>query len=336
MLRFSLVILLLLVFLLLTGVLFPNSPPLPVVPYPDFSTSVNESQGHVLGFLGPPLLRFVDGEWRHLDPYFCISLLTAAFHNVPVELLGPMKRGWFDRANAKGAKVDVYRRQVAGIPDGDLVVFADLYDSFVLQNVTGILRAAAQLPIDDGVVFAAERNCFPKETDCAAVPKAPTSFRYANAGGTVARMGPNLRTFLKAWAQCAAAGIDDQLCVHLFHYDDPAARRYRPSRLPITLDHNCTLFQAAFHTALQRGPKFASFQRFEHGRPWVVDRSIVNPETGSRPAVLHFNGPKPLLRHYFYALFGNLTWHDPRVRNYQLRVWGRTVKGSELCAHSPS
>jgi hypothetical protein len=287
-------------------------------------------------YMDPPDLQFHHGQWVHKWRHMCEALLPGAFHRIPVDVVGPQLRPKGDRSTHQvgnvGVKVRGWRNYVDGLPDGILLFLADGADVMVLQSPQTLARAARQHNLHASVLFAGERMCWPRTSYCDAAT-APTTFRHINTGALVAITGPALRTVLQAWELCAADGWNDQACIQHLSLDSPEARKFRPQRLPIAIDWNCSLFQIVAKTGIwQPGYVNTEYQAVEHGRPWRTDGRIVNPETSSEPMILHFSGEwKKYMRDRFPDLTPNASWADPRLKDYKLRVWGRWVRGADFC-----
>jgi len=293
------------------------------------------SRVRLVAYMGPPGLDFINGTWNHSSADLCMSLWSAAINEVTLEVLGPVPRPASDKSDIQGMKVRAWRQHLNGIPEGGIVVLMDAHDTLVLQNAASIERAAGILSTETSVVFSAERNCFPITAYCTIV-HAPTSYRYINTGVAVARVGPALRLLLRSWEECTAAGHPtlhgfDQLCIQRFFIDDPDVRQYSARRLNITVDHHCLLFQNAYKTPIWI-PKTRPMSR---GHPWINNRTLLNPETQTKPCFLHFNGPKQAMSERLYDLYPSASWADHRTRNWRLRLWGKSLRGADVCAAIP-
>jgi len=289
---------------------------------------------HVVQYMSPPKLQFVDGKWKHGEPQFCMCLLTAAIHNVSVQVVGPVWRPECDKSPTPGQKVRAWRKFVDTLPDGDQAIFTDALDVFFLRGAKAIARSVARLPLKKSVIFNGERNCWPeKSTYCLTAPR-PTTFAFINSGALVAEVGPRLRRLMDAWDECSHAGIYDQPCIQQFVVDDPAVRNfYQGKRLAIDVDYNCTLFQSAFITWFDT-PDWNKWDHVEGKRPWLINGRVVNPETNRTPAFLHMNGGtiKTGMPRIFNTLFPNASWALPSVQQWRLNLWGKMVRGADLCA----
>jgi len=317
----------------------PASTPAVVTPKPP-STAAGVRTGppalRFVQFQGPPgLSRDRHGQWHHTTPLFCQALLTAAYHGVDLTVIGPPAARWGRTVGplfgSKASRVHGFADFLETVADGMIVFFIDAMDTLILKGASAIRRGLSQLPIDTHIIFSGERNCYPLGS-CRTHPELPTSFQFVNAGGLVGRAGPVMREFARAWRLCTMDGHDDQKCANWLYADFAPARRYRPRRLPIALDYRCHVFQSAWGTRLESGPKHGKRLDVEGNRTWIVDGALVNPETGTAPALLHFNGWKYFMGYYFLQLFpAALSWDERRVANATFRVWGASVRGSDLC-----
>ena len=152
-----------------------------------------------------------------------------------------------------GTRLSLPQEHLDRNPDGHLVVFIDAHDVFTVRDEDAIRSIAATFDLRDTVVVSAERQCY-AYTQCGEYPPAPTSFRYVNTGGVLARNGPHFRSFVSNWADCVSKKFDDQRCVHHL-YLFPKAWLFRAGpKFRVILDHHCRLFQTSWGTKLEGGP----------------------------------------------------------------------------------
>eukprot|EP00667_Euglena_gracilis_P012725 EG_transcript_13089 len=277
---------------------------------------------HLLQYQGPPALdRMADGRWAMTGPLLCRSLLSAAHRGLRPVVLGPVP-GVEPKAG-KVAALAAFVRRGHALP-GDVVLFYDT-DILVLQGLDAIEAAARTFPLRTHIVLSAERNCWPRLYP---YPAAPTSFRYSNTGAVLAMVSDQLLRFLDGWQRCVADGVNDQVCAHWFFLDHRRGRKYLPQPVRLHLDHQCALTQNTFMTSLQDGVPGGTESE---AHDWFVDGQVVNPETGSRPVLLHYNGDRTHMNATWAALFPNVSWDHPRLRQRQFTIWGRRIRGQDFC-----
>ena len=277
-------------------------------------------------FQGPPALVHSDGRWHSTSDIFCLSLSTAAYHNIDLVILGPTGNASRNEKAGKGAALRAF---LSGVPADSIIFFYDAQDTFVLQDTQTAAEAVRYFDLTETVVLSAERNCW-AFSGCRSYPEAPTSYRYVNSGALVATNGPHLSAFVESWARCSALE-DDQKCLHYFYTNSSAAGRYRTGNFRLVLDHHCRLFQSGWGSQLEGGPGDRRAVARDGAGPWVVNGTLTNPETNTRPAFLHFNGGKQCMKYYHNQLFPGLTWHTAQIQDKEFLVWGKTTRASALC-----
>lgn len=191
----------------------------------------------------------------------------AFFRSALVHGLHPRLLGWGSPVDglALQRKAHAVAEEVARYDPSQLVLFADAFDVLFLDGADAILDTYTRL--GRPLVFGAEKGCYPDGALEDEYPEAPTPWRFLNSG---AYMGPAgcVRTALAemlAHPRAAEGAMDQEL----------AALVHLRGRSPIALDHRCELFM--------------NLHLSQHDIVWTNGRPC-NRVTGTRPALLHFNG----------------------------------------------
>lgn len=192
-----------------------------------------------------------------------------------VRLVAHRPRVWTGKCSKLAGVADAIR----ALPDGDVVVFVDAYDSAVCATPRQILdRFDAFRAGGARVVFQAERNCWPDDAARPAYALAyhgrdPGPWRFLNAGGYAGTVA-DLRAMLHGHPIHPREPDDQRHFTRLYlHETEPR----------ITLDHGCELFQSLFESG--------------DDVTYTVDGPaplVTNNVTGSEPCVLHGNGSFPM------------------------------------------
>jgi glycosyltransferase involved in cell wall biosynthesis len=194
------------------------------------------------------------------------------------------------------------------LPDDDVVMFVDGYDTVLLAGPDEIVDKFRA--VGSPLVVSAELNCHPEEPGLAGrFPKSPTPYRYLNTGSFIGSVGYLRRLLLRVREQTISLRFrwsNQYRWIKLF-LDDPTT---------MTLDVNCSLFYSAATLKTERATDKWKTQReyfrFKHGifeHPEFQDEELarilsklslsggrpVCTVTGTKPCVLHFNGPGSIL-----------------------------------------
>lgn len=174
------------------------------------------------------------------------------------------------------------------IPD-ERMIFCDAFDVVLAESPEAIARLA-QASYGDGIVWNAERNCFPDGTLADKHPATDSSFKYLNSGFGVGRT----EDFLKMLEWMKADDIPDDSrnpdgSGNHPNDQDFVMRAFLYGGLGMKLDTMCVVCQTLCGVL-----------------PEEMDMSgkyIRNRETGGQPMALHWNGPaktngtaEPILR----------------------------------------
>lgn len=141
------------------------------------------------------------------------------------------------------------------------VMFVDAFDVIIAADEQAILNRYQEFPC--GIIFAAERGCWPDDKLAGAYPPCSTPYRFLNAG-------------------CWMADIESArgLFSHVDESNSPSDQRaftfqYLRGVHNMRLDHECMLFQCLWKTD----------DDLEYSSGF-----IRNKLTGTRPLVFHGNG----------------------------------------------
>ncbi|MFH1952568.1 MAG: glycosyltransferase domain-containing protein [Pseudomonadota bacterium] len=165
--------------------------------------------------------------------------------------------------------------------DCDLLMLVDAFDTIFMAGPGKVMDLYEKH--EGKALFSAEKACWPPHpvVNGRYIHTVDTPWRYLNSGGFI---GPRkLFTDLldKAWDEWNNKydhGLGDQYFYHCLYLDNQNT---------IALDTGCEIFQSMAHHSLDgwiKGPDF-----------------IENPETGTMPVVLHFNGMTPMDGYLHYA-----------------------------------
>ncbi|XP_022118228.1 procollagen-lysine,2-oxoglutarate 5-dioxygenase [Pieris rapae] len=207
---------------------------------------------------------------------------SARIYGVHVEVLGrgTAWRGGDMKRPGGGHKVNLLRdwiNQAYDSLDSDtLVIFTDSYDVILLGGADELKERF--LAARHRIIFAAEPFCWPDAGLAARYPPPDTSTPspYLNSGGFIGRL-EDMRRLIRA------AELDDNADDQLHYtrlYLDPKIR----ADLDIVLDHNATIFQT-----LNGALSDVKLHSSEEGFAW-----LENVVSGTRPLILHGNGPAKL------------------------------------------
>ena len=235
--------------------------------------------------LGELHLLFVSGE---LKTKSLPSLISAFYWGYNVRLLGFGPEWAVARSNASagykmtwgrqlGYKINAIREFALQLPDDDLVLYADMYDTLLAGPPSEVVAKFKRYGAE--VVFAAE--AFPGFR-ASEFPESPHRWKYLNSGGMVASAKGLKTLFSRATAPTLLleryVGDQDWFIDMYLNYTD---------RSGITLDLNCELFSVACR--LEGLPAHSECPAYERGLLAEGDR-VRNVQTSTRPVLLHFSG----------------------------------------------
>ena len=155
-----------------------------------------------------------------------------------------------------GQKVNILRRHLDRLPDHDVVLFMDGFDTFTASDLEEITRRYLEFKCK--VLFAAERFLWPDKS--LNFPPCDTPYRYLNSGLFIGRVDE-----LK---QILSEPIDDTGDDQLYYQ-----HKFLSGNFDIKLDYECYIFQC--HDFIVNV---------------TSDDQLLNPVTSCLPCLYHGNG----------------------------------------------
>jgi hypothetical protein len=154
------------------------------------------------------------------------------------------------------------------------VLCVDAFDTVIVDNLDVILEKYRGL--NHPLVFSAETSCYPYQEKASLYPACDTPYRFLNAGGWLAETDYMISVLEEIEVESIPDEANDQGVWTDFFLSNPSALR---------LDTRCEVFQSLFGAM---------------GDMEFVD-GIANRITGTRPSVLHGNGPTDMSRIHEWA-----------------------------------
>ena len=173
-----------------------------------------------------------------------------------------------------GQKVNLLKNFVRTLPDSDVILFADGYDTFTRSKIEEIERR--YLEFNCRVLFAAEEWCWPDEELSNQFPPSDTPYRYLNSGLFIGRVSE----LKKIFAEPIEDHEDDQL-----YYQ----KRFLSGGFNIKLDYEAYIFQC-------HDPVVCNDNAGSIGSGFVD--SLYNPITKCFGCMYHGNGGEDAKRHF--------------------------------------
>lgn len=201
-------------------------------------------------------------------------LHSCAAHKIELEILG------FGLPFSFSQKIQCMQDYLETIPEGDIVLFLDGYDTLVLADEKAILGRFLALNIP--LVVSAETFCHPFWHLAPHYPQTASGrFKYLNSGGYIGYAG-YIKNILKEITPLPNT-TDDQGILTVFYL-------YHPHLL--ALDHNCNLFLTLFQV--------------EEDQICIQDEKVRCIETGTFPCIIHGNTiSKWLYQKIYDQIFSN-------------------------------
>ena len=206
----------------------------------------------------------------------------------------PILLGWAEHWGGLGSKP---RRLKKAIEDGviqtEYMIFADAFDVAFAGTPDDILRYFLEWNKhkDVGIIWNAEKSCFPDASLAEKHPEVSTEFRYLNSGLAVGRTD----AFLAALTEMKAQDIPNDSQRPDGSWDNPNDQglfmtQFISGSVPMMVDSDCFLFQT-----------LCGVEAHELA---FTEKGIQNSATGSYPIGFHWNGPskdfglmEPMLKH---------------------------------------
>ena len=170
------------------------------------------------------------------------------------------------------------QRYVHNLPDSDVVLFVDGYDTLVLADKTVILDKFFSMKAP--FVIAAEKTCWPDRDLAQKYPQSPTSYKYLNSGSYIGYV-KEVKEILSELV-LIQAGDDDQALFTTHFLLHPG--KYM-------LDTSCKLFLPTLNVTKKE--LLLDVER----------KRVTCLETKSNPCVIHGNGRSPWYQHIYEHFF---------------------------------
>ena len=182
-----------------------------------------------------------------------------------------------------GQKINLLKNFIRDLPDHDVILFADGYDTFTTESIEEIERRFLEFKCK--ALFAAEEWCWPDESLADSFPEAtmdfkgviqPSPYKYLNSGLFIARVD-ELKRIL-------AENIED-------HEDDQLyyQKRFLSGEFDIRLDTECYVFVC--YDPVVCNSQSSSFNFDEKNQ-------IYNPRTECFGCMFHGNGGNEAKKHF--------------------------------------
>ena len=134
---------------------------------------------------------------------------SAKKYNVDVVNLGK-DHPWRDEMSGLAGmpKIHLINEYLSTVPDDAVILFMDGYDTFLADSPDAILERYLQMDAD--LVFGAESNCWPQESNADLFPETGTKYKYLNSGLYIGRASA-IHKFVSHSAGDGESNGDDQL-----------------------------------------------------------------------------------------------------------------------------
>jgi hypothetical protein len=204
-----------------------------------------------------------------------------------------------------GQKVNLLKNYINTLPDSDVVLFADGYDTFANEPIEEIERRFLEFKC--GALFAAEEWCWPDESLADSFPEAtmdfkgitqPSPYKYLNSGLFIGRVSE----LKKILAKSIKDNEDDQLYYH---------KRFLSGDFDIRLDTECYVFQC--YDPVVSNSNSNSFGFGERNQ-------IYNARTECFNCMYHGNGGDDAKQHFeklYASFYGSPITYIP-TKNYEV------------------
>lgn len=194
-----------------------------------------------------------------------------------------------------GKKLRDYKAYLEKIPDHDVVLFLDAFDTLVLSDAETILQKFKSM--DAPFVISVETNCFPFAHLAPYYPPSPTKFKYINAGSYIGYAG-YIKKIMEELSPIPDE-TDDQGLLSVYYL-------YHPDKFK--LDYQCELFLPLFQV---------------DQKELVLDsknKSVSCLTTNTSPCVIHGNGPA---KYMYQLIYDQLFKEDLQNKTILLAILAR-------------
>ncbi len=193
-------------------------------------------------------------------------------HNITLSVLG------LDQPFTFGKKLRDVKEYVNQLPDSDVVLFTDGFDTLVLANEETILKKFRAMNVP--FVIAVETNCHPFLHIAPHYPPSPTKFKYLNSGCYIGYAG-YIKKIMEEISPIPDE-TDDQGLLSVYYLYHPKV---------FTLDYSCNLFLCLWQVANSE---------IEIDKENKTVRCL---STGTSPFIVHGNGDKTLYQKIYDEIF---------------------------------
>lgn len=193
-------------------------------------------------------------------------------YNISLDVLG------LDQPFSFGKKLRDVKEYVNRLPDDDIVLFTDGFDTLLLASEETILKKFRSMNVP--FVIAAETNCHPFLHIAPYYPQSPTKFKYLNSGCYIGYVS-YIKKILDEISPIPDE-TDDQGLLSVYYLYHPKA---------FTLDYSCNLFLCLWQVKNDE---------------IVIDKENQNIRcllTGTTPFIVHGNGDKVLYQKIYDEIF---------------------------------
>jgi len=164
-----------------------------------------------------------------------------------------------------GQKINLVKQQLENLPDDDIVLFVDGYDVYINDPLNTIVERFKGF--DCGVLFAAEKTCWPDRALAPFFTESHTDYKYPNSGAYIGYVSG-----LKALFNTGLGdGDDDQLYVQ-----KQIIKTNLDNKDAVKLDYENYLFQCLADSVADVTVN--------------KNRQLLNTNTRCCPCILHGNG----------------------------------------------
>jgi len=141
------------------------------------------------------------------------------------------------KSTGGGQKINMIKSYIQDLPDHDVLLFCDGYDTFITDSLDEI--AYRYISMEHKIIFSSERSCWPDEGLANEIIKTnksikhwkDTPYKYLNSGLFIAEVGE-----LKRILEDVSDDSDDQLFYQ---------KKYIEQKYDIALDIECYIFQCS-------------------------------------------------------------------------------------------
>ena len=197
---------------------------------------------------------------------------TALRYGIKPHVLGNKKKwngGEMETGTGGGQKINLLRKFFRNKKDiylTDIIIFVDGYDVIITTHIKDIVDTWREM--NSPLLFAAEPYCYPDEGRDSVFPKTSTPYKYLNSGGFIGTVA-QVKAMLSKLPKVIHDKEDDQRIY---------TEQFLFCGLINAIDWECRIFQCLNGST--------SALTIDTGRG-----QVINEVTGTRPGIIHANGP---------------------------------------------